>query len=436
MTHAVARRRIGWMRLAVSFVLIASLVGAIVALSTKSSQTRVLAAYFASATGLYPGDTVRVAGVPVGSIDSIEPRRNDVKVTMSLPADVPIPADVHAVVMAPNLVAARFIQLAPAYATGPVLPDGASIELDRTATPVEWDEVKAELTKLSAQFGPSPGSVKGPLSAFIDQAADTFDGNGEPFRHALRELSQTAGRLGDARTDVFGTIKNLQVVIEVLSASNGQIVQFSGHLASVSQVLADSSNNLDTTLATLNGALEDARKFLHDNNTALIGEIDKLAEFTRTLSERSEDIEQVLHVGPNALANFYAMYNPAQGSLAGTLAFPDFANPVQFICGSFDAGASPDHFKRAEICRQRMAPVLKRLAMNYPPILFHPINSITAYDGQIIYDTSATGAKAQTPHAEVQWQPAPGVSAPVIPDGTDVASLLVPPAPAPNGGGG
>ena len=34
-----------------------------------------------------------------------------------------------------------------------------------------------------------------------------------------------------------------------------------------------------------------------------------------------------------------------------------------------------------------MGPVFKRIAMNYPPILFHPINSITAYKGQIIYDT-------------------------------------------------
>jgi phospholipid/cholesterol/gamma-HCH transport system substrate-binding protein len=429
MSHAVPAPRTRWMRLAVGLVLIATLVGAITALATHGRQTRVLVAYFASATGLYPGDSVRVAGVPVGSIDAIEPRHDDVKVTMSLPAGVPLPADVNAVVMAPNLVAARFIQLAPAYESGPLLPTGATIELSRTATPVEWDEVKSELTKLTAQLGPSTDSMKGPLSAFIDQAAETFDGKGESFRDALRELSQTAGRLGDSRNDVFGTIKNLQVVIEALSASNDQIVQFAGHLASVSQVLADSSNRLDATLNALNEALRDARKFLHDNNATLIGQIDKLADFTKTLSDRSEDIEQVLHVGPNGLANFYAMYNPAQASLAGTLAFPDFANPVQFICGSFDAGDSPDHFKRAEICRQRMAPVLKRLTMNYPPILFHPINSITAYDGQIIYDTPATEAKARTPVAETQWQPQTANTA-------DVTSLLVPPAPSPDGGGG
>ena len=104
-------------------------------------------------------------------------------------------------------------------------------------------------------------------ATFVNQAADTFDGNGDSFRQALRELSQTAGRLGDSRTDLFGTVKNLQILIDALSKSNEQIVQFSGHLASVSQVLADSSTNLDDTLGTLNQALSDVRGFLQDNNT-------------------------------------------------------------------------------------------------------------------------------------------------------------------------
>ena len=130
------------------------------------------------------------------------------------------------------------------------------------------------------------------------------------------------------------------------------------------------------------------------------------------------------------MANFYNIYNPAQGTVGGLLSLPNFANPVQFICGgTFDVGASPDNYKRAEICRQRMGPVLQALTMNYPPIMFHPINSITAYKGQIIYDTPETEAKAQTPVPYLQWQPAPGVTPPPMPTRTDLSDLLVPPAP-------
>jgi phospholipid/cholesterol/gamma-HCH transport system substrate-binding protein len=313
-----------------------------------------------------------------------------------------------------------------------VLADGAQIGLDRTGVPVEWDDVKEQLTQLSASLGPKQGDVQGPLATFVNQAADTFDGNGDSFRNALRELSQTAGRLGDSRTDLFGTVRNLQVLVNALANSNEQIVQFSNHVASVSQVLADSSKDLDQTLGTLNQALADVKGFLNENNEALIGQIGKLTDFTNLLTEHSDDIEQVLHITPNGLANFYNIYNPAQGTVGGLLSLPNFANPVQFICGgTFDVGASPDNFKRAEICRQRMGPVFKRLAVNYPPVLFHPINSITAYKGQIQYDTPATEAKAQTPVPYLQWQPAPGVTPPTVgPDGR-LSDLLLPPPPIP-----
>ncbi|OBI70932.1 MCE family protein [Mycobacterium sp. E740] len=389
-----------------------------------------LTAYFTSAVGLYPGDEVRIVGVPVGKIESIDPRAGDVKVTMMLDNGVLVPADAKALVIAPNLVSARFIQLTPAYTGGAAMADGAEIGLDRTAVPVEWDEVKEQLTQLSAQLGPKPGSVQGPLSTFVNQAADTFDGNGDSFRQALRELSQTAGRLGDSRTDLFGTIRNLQVLVNALSNSNEQIVQFSNHVASVSQVLADSSANLDSTLGTLNQALADVRGFLNENNGALIDQVNKLTDFTSILTERSEDIEQVLHITPNGLSNFYNIYNPAQGTVGGLLTLPNFANPVQFICGgAFEAAPTPENFKRTEICRQRMGPVFKRIAMNYPPLLFHPINSITAYKGQIIYDTPETEAKAKTPVPYLQWQPAPGAKPPQVSANMDLSSLLVPPAP-------
>jgi phospholipid/cholesterol/gamma-HCH transport system substrate-binding protein len=413
--------------------LVAVLIGGVYALSSSNGGGRKVVGYFTSAVGLYPGDQVRILGVPVGTIDSIEPRPSDVKITMSVSDDVKIPKDAKAVIMSPNLVSARFIQLTPTYSGGAVLPDGGSIDLARTAVPVEWDEVKEALTQLAVQLGPATGSMQGALGAAINQAADTFDGKGESFHNALRELSQVAGRLGDSRGDIFGTVKNLQVLVNALSASNEQIVQFAGNVASVSQVLADSSRHLDGTLGTLNKALTDIRGFLHENNSTLVDTVNQLNDFAKTLSDQSDNIEQVLHVAGPGIANFYNIYDPAQGTLNGLLSIPEFANPVQFICGgSFETAGgprAPDYYRRAELCRERLGPVLRRLAVNYPPIMFHPLNTITAYKGQIIYDTPATEAKAQTPIPQLTWIPANGVPAPATQNPADLQALLVPTAP-------
>lgn len=431
MTHSNSTSNRGrWVRLALAALLLVTLGVGIYQVWPSRGGLK-LTAYFTNAVGLYPGDQVRVVGVPVGTIDSIEPRPSDVKIEMTLDRGVKVPADAKALIIAPNLVAARFIQLTLAYTEGDEMADGTSIGLDRTAVPVEWDQVKEQLTQLSSQLGPQEGSVQGPLAQVVNQAADTFDGNGDSFRNALRELSQTAGRLGDSRTDLFGTVRNLQILVDALSNSNEQIVQFTNHVASVSQVLADSANGLDSTLDTLNQALSDVRGFLNESNDSLIAQVGKLADFTQILTDHSEDIEQLLHVTPNGLANFYNIYNPAQGTVGGLLSLPNFANPVQFICGgTFDTGANPENYKRAEICRQRMGPVLKRITMNYPPVLFHPINSITAYKGQIIYDTPETQAKAETPVPYLQWQNAPGVTPPQIPADANLSDFIVPPDPA------
>jgi phospholipid/cholesterol/gamma-HCH transport system substrate-binding protein len=415
------------------FVLVAVLIGgAYVLFSAAGGGGKKITAYFTSAVGLYPGDQVRILGVPVGKIVAIEPRPSDVRITMKVSDDVKIPVNAKALIISPNLVAARFIQLTPAYTGGAVLGDDASIDLTRTAVPVEWDEVKEGLNKLALQLSPAAGELQGPLGAAIDQAAATLDGNGDSFHNALRELSQAAGRLGDSRSDIFGTVKNLQVLVDALAASNEQIVQFAGHVASVSQVLADSSRDLDHTLGTLNQALSDIRGFLHENNSTLIDTVNQLSDFTQTLSDQSENIEQVLHVAGPGIANFYNIYDPAQGTLNGLLSLPNFMNPVQFICGgSFDTAggpSAPDYFRRAEICRERLGPVLRRLTVNYPPIMFHPLNTITAYKGQIIYDTPATQAKAETPVPELTWIPANPKASPASAP-TDLQSLLVPPVP-------
>src|SRR6185437_14747225 len=137
-----------------------------------------ITAYFSSATAIYPGDEVRVAGVKVGSIKSIEPQGTQAKMVLAVDHGVPIPADAKAVIMAQNLVAARYVQLTPAYEAkgpgGPRMPDGAVIGADRTAVPVEWDQVKTQLMRLATELGPANGASTTALGHFIDSAANAM----------------------------------------------------------------------------------------------------------------------------------------------------------------------------------------------------------------------------------------------------------------------
>lgn len=372
------------------------------------ATTKTVLAQFSSTTGLYAGDDVRVLGVDVGTVTKIDPRGDEATVTMRVDSDTEIPADATAVVIAQSLVSSRFVQLTPVYSGGPELADGSVIPLERTAVPVEWDEIKAELTKLSTALGPDGVDEQGPAGRFIDTAADNLDGNGDSLRAALTELSETMRVLSDGRTDLFSTIRNLQVFVTALSNSNEQIVQFGGRLASVSQMLADSSDELGTAMTDLNVAVGEVQRFVTDNQAGLVEGVARLADATAVLTTKRPEIERILHAGPNALANFNNIYQPAQGTLTGAIAANNFGNPINFICGAVAGVENATSERSADLCKQYLGPVLSSLVFNYPALLANPIMGVDAYPDQIVY-TEPGLRRAPDPQA------APTTPAPPVP---------------------
>ncbi len=362
--------------------------------------TTTLTAYFAATTGLYAGDDVRVLGVRVGTIDSVEPQADRVAVRMTLDRGVKIPADAKAVQIAQSLVSARFVQLAPVYESGPTLADGDRIPLERTAVPVEWDDIKQELTRLSEALGPMGEDKEGSLGRFVNTTADVLDGNGDRLRETLRELSTTVEILSDGRDDLFGTLRNLQAFVSALAGSNEQIVQFGGRLATVSAVLADTSNELGAGLDALDRAVADVDRFLSANNATLGESVARLGDATRVLAAKRPELERVLHSAPTALVNFYQIYKPAQGGLSGAVVLSNFADPTSFLCGAVRGIQANDSDRSSDLCVQYLAPMLNALAMNYPPILVNPAQGVHAFPNQIVDSVPGLSTRA-TPRVVV-----------------------------------
>ncbi|WP_330183663.1 MCE family protein [Nocardia sp. NBC_01503] len=347
-----------------------------------------ITAYFPSTNGLYVGDEVRVLGVKVGKIDSIEPGKDRVTAKITVDRGIDIPADAAAVIVSPSLVSARFIQLAPAYTGGAKMADGASIPIEHTAVPVEWDDIKTELTKLSVALGPVGEDKQGSFGRVIDTAAANLgNGNAQAFRDTLKELSSTLNTLSDGRTDLFGTIRNLQQLVDVLSKSNDQIVQFGGRLASVASVLSGVSTDLGAGLDNLDIAVTDVKRFLDERGGALTEGIQRLGDATQVLADKKGDLEKIMHSGPTALVNFYQLYKPAQGTITGAVSAPNFANPVQFLCGIAGSVGEKDSDKSEALCKQYLGPVLNSLIMNYPPLLLNPATQQNAFPNQLTYST-------------------------------------------------
>ena len=295
-------------------------------------KPKTITAYFTSATAIYPGDDVRVSGVKVGSIAKIEPAGTQAKMTMHVDRDVPIPADAKAVIVAQNLVAARYLQLTPPYrSSGPTMGDGAVIPVDRTAVPVEWDEVKDQLMRLSTELGPNSQVSTPSVARFIDSAANALNGNGDKLRQTLAELSGVGRILANGTGNIADIIQNLQIFVSALRDSNQQIVQFNNRLATLTSVLDDNRSDIDAALSDLSVAVGEVQRFIAGTRDKTSEQIRSLADVTQTLVDHKMDLENILHLAPTSFANFYDIYNPDTGSQVGA---PVLNPSSKTLCGS------------------------------------------------------------------------------------------------------
>ncbi|WP_024793564.1 MCE family protein [Tomitella biformata] len=400
-----------------------------------------ITAYFTNASGIYAGDKVAVLGVTVGSIDKIEPEGTTTKITMSVDRDVAIPEDASALIVAQSLVTSRFIQLTPVHrGDGPQLQNGDVIPVERTAVPVEWDEIKVELSKLTQALGPE-GDDPGALNKFLNVAGDNLDGNGQRIRDTLRELSAAMSTVSDGRVDLFSTIRNLQTFVSALSSSNQQIVSVSGHLAAVSDVLAASNTQLDTSLKSLDVAVGEVQRFVTDNRVGISENVADLSKVVETIAGKKERLAELLHVGPTSLVNFYNIYQPAQGTFTGGIALDNTGNVVDMVCGAMGGADGTGPLESVQNCITLLTPIFAGLAMNYPPVGTNPITGVTAMPDQVVYtDPSLHNVpKLETPSlapgntsagdADIRQVPtdasAPAAAEPA-PSGLGLGDLLLP----------
>ena len=368
-------------------VLVAVLVGGIVAVvrAIDGASRTYVTAYFTSSTGVFTGDDVRILGVRVGEIESIEAQPQRVKITFWVDDRFAVPADAQAVILSPSLVSARAIQLVPAYDGGPALANRGVIPLERTAVPVEWDDLRGQLEKLVDALQPSqPGGVS-TLGALVNTAADNLRGSGTDIRDTIIRLSQAFSALGDHSDDLFGTIRDLSLVVTALQNSKDVLRALNDNLAATTAVLVNQPGEVDRAIADIKAVVTDVTDFAAENREPVGTTADLLVSISDALDQSLDDIKQTLHVAPTQLANFVNMYPPAVGGFAGAFSLNNFANPIQFLCGAIEAASRLGAEQAAKLCVQYLAPIVKNRQYNFPPLGINPVVGAVARPNEITY---------------------------------------------------
>lgn len=379
------KRRV--LKISLALLVAAVLTGsAVAAVRSIRAMNRVhVTAYFDNTNGLFAGDEVRILGVPVGAIEAIEPQPDRVKVSIWYDGRYQVPADAKAAVLSPTLITSRAIQLTPAYTTGATMREGSVIPLERTAVPIEFDDLRSQLAKLTDALQPTePGGVS-TLGTFVNTAADNLRGQGAQIRRSIITMSQAFSALGDRSDDLFGTLQNLSILVSALQDSKIVLKDLNQNLAGVTALLANDPNEIGNAIRDLNAAVTDVKGFLAENKEPLGTATDKLASISQAITDNMDQVKQALHVLPNAFQNFANIYQPAQSALTGALAVNNFANPIDFLCGAIQAASRLGAEQSAKLCVQYLAPIVKNRQYNFLPVGLNPFVGASARPNEVTY---------------------------------------------------
>jgi virulence factor Mce-like protein len=242
-----------------------------------------ITAYFKESNGIYPGNHVDILGLPVGSVASVTPEPNRVKVVLHLPPGTKIPADAQAFIVPPSVISDRYVGLSPAWNGGATLPDGAVLYSDKTHEPAEFDDLVGSLTTLFNALGPKEANAKGTVGRLLHVLSGNLDGNGKAIHATIEGLAGATNALTTDRGALAKVITSLDSLSQNLAARDTLIGNFNTDLADATTQLAKQRRDITTVVDNLTGGLVRLSRFLHTHRAALHGTLDNLVSTTNEL---------------------------------------------------------------------------------------------------------------------------------------------------------
>ncbi|WP_405873906.1 MCE family protein [Streptomyces sp. NBC_00005] len=324
-----------------------ALVAALTYVLWPRSESVHVTAYFPRTVGIYPGSDVRVLGVRIGEVKRITPQGERVRVELEYDAGRKVPADAKAAIINSSVVSDRYVQLLPVYRSGPAMRSGAVIPEKRTAVPVELDRIFDSLHTTAEALGPKGANKDGSLSRLLGVSADNLHGQGKNLNQTVEDLSQAVTTLSDGRTDLFGTVRNLQVFTAALAADDKSVRSFNTSLADVAGQLAGERKDLAAALQNLATALGDVSHFVKKNKKSLTSDVKGLSKVTKVLVTQRAALEELLKVAPTGLSNLNNAYNPSSGTLDTRNNAQQAQDPASLLCSVLkttgdEGGKNPD----------------------------------------------------------------------------------------------
>ena len=259
------------------FALIAALLGYLLVntmLHGLSGDTRSFKAEFADVSGLRVGDDVRVAGVRVGRVQSVEITDAGAEVGFDLVDEQPLLSTTKLVMRYQNLLGQRYLALVQDEERGPAMKDGALVPLERTSPGFDLTELLNGFRPLFEALRPDD------VNQLATSVIKVLQGEGGTVETLLRETGKLTNFLADRDSIVGEVLDNLTPVLVDMA---GQGDELRGTVVELKALMEGLARDRESIGASIDGLSE-----LIGSTSALLTEIrvptvDAVKRFNATL---------------------------------------------------------------------------------------------------------------------------------------------------------
>ena len=281
-------------------------------------------AEFTEAAGLRPNDEVRVAGVKVGKVLSVELAGDRVQVEFRADDEADLRNRTRADIRIKTLLGRKFLMLTPEG--DEELEPGAVIPVSRTTSPYDIAEAFQDLSTSVGEIDDEQ------LAKSFTVLADTFRDTPDEVRASLEGLSRLSRTLASRDQELRALLDRARGVSQVLAERDEDLVAFLGDSSLVLQEVARRREAISRLLDTTVELSAQLRALVRENRADLAPALERLRTVTEILQKNQDNIDASLV----RLAPFVRLFanNLGNGRWFDTLV-QNLLNPTGFCEGTF-----------------------------------------------------------------------------------------------------
>ena len=271
------------------------LTGALFAIFSKyrAGPDAKYSAVFEDASSLKAGDSVRVAGVRVGTVKAVDLQPdNSVVVDFGADREIALTSGTTAAVRYLNLVGDRYLELIDSPGSAKIQPPGSVIPAERTQAALDLDLLLGGLKPLVQ--GLNPQAVNALTNSLI-QVLQGQDGNLESL---FAKTSSFSNSLADNSQTVQQLVDNLNTVLATISTDGEKFSSTVDGLEKLITGLSQDRDPIGEAITALDSGTASLSDLLNEARAPLAGTVDQLARLAPLLNQDKETIDIALQKAP------------------------------------------------------------------------------------------------------------------------------------------